>query len=599
MSPARRDTAVVYLARGAGGGAISARRFFESYRRYSAGAAHQLLVVMKGWDGVPEEAAVAAEAEALGARIVRTPDDGFDWAAYRRAAETTAAARIMFLNTHSEVLAPDWLRAMECALDRPGCGMAGATASWGGIEPAPHVLTAMITESGQAQPAPVLWARRIWRLGLHRVWLRLTDSNSLAPFPNPHLRSNAFLIERERFLAFMRRSGDPRTKRDAWLLESGPRGLTAELRKEQLASVVVGRNGGVFREDDWPASRTFRVPDTSNLLIADNQTRAYRDADATARRLLELAAWGETLTRDLPDAAQRRDGSDHVTKDCPCCGAASSVLVRAPDMNWKVSTDVFEVRRCEACDFRFTANPPADLTPYYTRNHYGRADIETVESVERASFGERYKLDIVTKHRSGGDLLEIGPSMGAFSKLAKDAGFTVSAIEMDDGCVDFLNQKLGVRAVCSINPASVLATEGRSYDVIAMWHSLEHMAAPWNVVEACARHLRPAGILVIAVPNPASRQAAWMGAGWPHYDLPRHLSHMTAEWLTAVAAKHGLERQLLTTDDEGSRSVTAQSIALWLLARTGANADAGGWRRALASLCWRSGRVLARLVSGR
>jgi 2-polyprenyl-3-methyl-5-hydroxy-6-metoxy-1,4-benzoquinol methylase len=280
---------------------------------------------------------------------------------------------------------------------------------------------------------------------------------------------------------------------------------------------------------------------------------------------------------------------------CPCCGSKTETITSAPDRNWRVDHTVFQIRRCIACDYRYTANPPVDLGKYYTGGHYSRADMARDLSPYLA--GERYKLDIVRSCVAAGNLLEIGPSMGAFCQLAKSDGFNVSAIELDMGCVDFLNTTVGIRAIQSDSPQSVMDSEKRLYDVITMWHALEHMARPWDVVAAAARWLKPGGVLVVAVPNPDSVQAKWMGSRWPHYDLPRHLSHISVRWLTTTAQSAGLVRESITTRDPGSLSVTTQSIPLWLLGTLGISAENGGLSRILASLCWRSGRLLARLAA--
>jgi 2-polyprenyl-3-methyl-5-hydroxy-6-metoxy-1,4-benzoquinol methylase len=287
--------------------------------------------------------------------------------------------------------------------------------------------------------------------------------------------------------------------------------------------------------------------------------------------------------------------AERVTEKCPSCGGRTEQLLLAPDLNWRVDRTVFAIRECAECGFRFTANPPVDIARYYTPNHYSRA--EMAAGIDRFARAETYKLDLLKRHISEGSLLEIGPSMGAFCKLAKDDGFDVSAIEVDPGCVAFLNETLKVRAVASDDPAAAMRADPQTYDAITMWHALEHVARPWEVLAACAERLRPRGALIIAVPNPESRQARYMGARWPHHDLPRHLSHMTSGWLTAAAGKEGLERIELTTRDEGSLSVNTQSIPLWLLALTGASADRGGLSRVTAALCWRVGRFAARVMA--
>jgi hypothetical protein len=111
-----------------------------------------------------------------------------------------------------------------------------------------------------------------------------------ADFPSPHLRTNALLVDRERWLDVCRPS--PRDKLAAHRLESGRRGITARLTAMGLRVVVVGRDGRAYERSQWPDSRTFWQSSQENLLVADNQTRAYADGDAQRRRVLSGYAWG-------------------------------------------------------------------------------------------------------------------------------------------------------------------------------------------------------------------------------------------------------------------------------------------------------------------
>lgn len=253
--------------------------------------------------------------------------------------------------------------------------------------------------------------------------------------------------------------------------------------------------------------------------------------------------------------------SDGATP-CPYCGGASDLHLRAGDINRRASAAVFDLFRCVKCGLLRIVNPPADLAPYYNDDYHPvPADRDGLEPYLAA---HRFKINLLTKIRPGGDLLEIGPSIGSFCALAQTAGFKVSAIEMDQDCARFLDDKLDVNVTNSNDPLAVLTAQEATYDVICMWHSIEHLAEPWRVLEqACAR-LRPGGILLIAAPNPLSRQARMMGAAWPHHDLPRHLFGLPMPWLENWSREHGLTKILATTRDEGSIHFNRFSYAIKL-----------------------------------
>jgi SAM-dependent methyltransferase len=85
-----------------------------------------------------------------------------------------------------------------------------------------------------------------------------------------------------------------------------------------------------------------------------------------------------------------------------------------------------------------------------------------------------------------------------------------------------------------------LADVTGSWAAIVFWHSLEHLREPSDSLAHAARLLAPGGLLVVALPNIASRQAARFGDRWLALDLPRHLVHVTDTALFAKLDQVGL-----------------------------------------------------------
>jgi hypothetical protein len=109
-------------------------------------------------------------------------------------------------------------------------------------------------------------------------------------FPNPHLRSNAFMVRRERFLEFNLPAAPG--KFDTSLFESGADSMTARLRASNFGVLVVGADGIAYGVADWWRSNTFRSGDQRNLLVADNHTRAYAAMSPGARATHAWITWG-------------------------------------------------------------------------------------------------------------------------------------------------------------------------------------------------------------------------------------------------------------------------------------------------------------------
>lgn len=235
---------------------------------------------------------------------------------------------------------------------------------------------------------------------------------------------------------------------------------------------------------------------------------------------------------------------------CPICGSDAEQSYRATDENHRVSSDVFTYAACKACGTIFLTDPPADLGRYYEADYY---DIPLLERLSSLAAKDRNKIEIVNRFATGKRLLEIGPAFGVFALQAKQHGYQVDVIEMDERCCAYLRDTVGVGVTQSDAPDKAIATLP-PHDVIALWHVLEHLHSIPMVVEAAAANLTPGGVLVIATPNPDAAQFALMGAHWPHLDAPRHLALLPIETLKELGAKHGLKPAFVTTDDSDARS---------------------------------------------
>ena len=110
------------------------------------------------------------------------------------------------------------------------------------------------------------------------------------PFPNHHIRTNGFMIARSTMLKIQR--GTILTKMQSYRLESGKNRITRQVEWMGLKSVVVGKDGKGYDKKEWDISNTFRHGTQDNLLISDNQTRAFDAASPEKKHALEFSTWG-------------------------------------------------------------------------------------------------------------------------------------------------------------------------------------------------------------------------------------------------------------------------------------------------------------------
>lgn len=240
------------------------------------------------------------------------------------------------------------------------------------------------------------------------------------------------------------------------------------------------------------------------------------------------------------------------THQCPFCQSQSLLKFTGRDYNRNKSSKKYQLYHCQECSLEFIANPPQNMSAYYEGNYHTIPENYNLKKIIDSYIRqEKFKVDILQKFKTNGTLLEIGSSTGAFAVAARAKGFDTTVIEMDANCVKFMNESLKIKAIESSNPCEAMETNQENFDVICMWHSLEHMNKPWEVIETASKYLNKDGILIIAAPNPEANQIKIMNQFWPHFDFPRHLFLFPIKWITNLGVQNDLQALYITTNDLG------------------------------------------------
>ncbi|MEZ5172924.1 MAG: class I SAM-dependent methyltransferase [Bacteroidia bacterium] len=135
-------------------------------------------------------------------------------------------------------------------------------------------------------------------------------------------------------------------------------------------------------------------------------------------------------------------------------------------------------------------------------------------------------------------MLDIGAGTGAFLNELKLAGHNVVGIEPDSDAVQVAMHKYGITLLPEYE---LLKFEPESFDVITMWHVLEHVPLLQKRVEELSKLLSPKGAIFIAVPNHESYDASYYGKYWAAYDVPRHLYHFDKQTIVRLFDLFNLE----------------------------------------------------------
>ena len=246
---------------------------------------------------------------------------------------------------------------------------------------------------------------------------------------------------------------------------------------------------------------------------------------------------------------------------CPYCNAKAFPFFSAQDLNRHLTDKVFSYSQCQDCNLVFMNDIPSEMSAYYTGGY--QTIPASLSELRVLAIKEKYRLEPILRYKSSGKLLELGPWIGIFSCNAKDAGFEVTAIDMSVDCVNFLQNELQIDAIQTNEPASVLSKMKERFDVVVLWHCLEHFPRPWEVVQQASRVLKPGGLLLLAIPNIESYEFKVLKSKWTHVDAPRHLHFYPLNALTALCEENGLRCIEATTADHLSQLLRRSSWYTW------------------------------------
>jgi hypothetical protein len=284
------EICVVHLVR-AKNGLEPFKSFLDSYKRNPAGIDHELLIVFKGFDSKSRMLEYQQLLEPFPHKYILVNDFGYDIRAYFLAVKAFDYKFFLFLNSFSTILHKDWLLKMYRLISRDEVGLVGATGSY--ESPYSNVIEkigpkAEVSLSGFKVKLPGL-VRLVYEMTVRKVE-QFVYGLRFDPFPNGHVRTNAFMVSSD----MMRAIKAPAiiTKMDAHRFECGKLSLTKQVLKMGKKALVVGKDGVGYDIDAWFSSRTFKSGSQENLLISDNQTRYFELSDSRQRSILTLRAWG-------------------------------------------------------------------------------------------------------------------------------------------------------------------------------------------------------------------------------------------------------------------------------------------------------------------
>jgi len=233
---------------------------------------------------------------------------------------------------------------------------------------------------------------------------------------------------------------------------------------------------------------------------------------------------------------------------CPVCGSSAfKKALCATD--YTVSKKEFDIYECAGCSLRFTQNIPGmqSIGAYYQSSEYishtdsKKGFINRVyHFVRRLTLSGKRKIIFSSSGLNSGKLLDIGAGTGAFAHYMQQYNWQVTGMEPDETT----RQRAASLHNINLLPADVFYDlSPLSFDVITMWHVLEHVHDLHKYIDQLKNVLKDNGTIFIAVPNYTSYDANVYKEYWAAYDVPRHLYHFSPESIRKLLSQHGLSLQ--------------------------------------------------------
>jgi len=234
---------------------------------------------------------------------------------------------------------------------------------------------------------------------------------------------------------------------------------------------------------------------------------------------------------------------DWEEASCLLCGGPRwEPLIEAPDSSWSSDGLWFAVVQCQECGLCFTNPRPSirsigQFYPSVYRPHQIHAKRRARNYQQRPGWRRPRNERQVLDWHGEGRLLDFGCGSGSFLEQMHHNGWQVTGVDLSAPTVYRIRAELNLQVHVGTLPHPDLKPE--SFDVITMWHSLEHVHQPREVLREAHRLLVPGGKLLVAVPNIDSLAFRWFGRNWFGLDLPRHLTHFTPWTLPLMLERTG------------------------------------------------------------
>ena len=225
--------------------------------------------------------------------------------------------------------------------------------------------------------------------------------------------------------------------------------------------------------------------------------------------------------------------------NCPVCNHCN-VQIAIESQDFSLTQTPFSILHCNHCSFRFTSPVPNqdEIGQYYKFNDY-ISHTDTKEGwmnqlyhfVRTKTLADKTKWvqSLFTGYK--GHILDIGAGTGAFAHAMQEKAWKVTGLEPDAVTRE---KAFEIHQLHLQSTEVIFNLPENEFEVITMWHVLEHVHALKPYLNQCFKSLKDNGRLIIAVPNYTSFDARYYKKYWAAYDLPRHLYHFSPKSMSIL-----------------------------------------------------------------
>ncbi len=231
------------------------------------------------------------------------------------------------------------------------------------------------------------------------------------------------------------------------------------------------------------------------------------------------------------------DTPDCITVECNLCGSTHAEPIRVGRDLMLGHPGEWTLVQCRRCGFIYLNPRPRDMAPYYEGSYLPfehrpkhtlipRRPKSKIEEVSVGAAGGYYSLlQQVTKATSG-QLLDVGCATGDFLVVAATAGWTVTGCDLSIFATEQAKQRMRPFPDARIFHGTLesLQLSSDSFDIVTLWHSIEHVENPKATLHEVYRLLKPNGRLILQTPAWLSLESQLFKHYWAGLDFPRHLS---------------------------------------------------------------------------